>query len=66
MTATDEFVRSPNDFTDRITGDRSSGWPAEPGRYSTPHRREALGGRPFRDGTPPGPPPADEAVPPPL
>lgn len=29
-----------------------------------PHGREALGGRPFGDGTPPGPPPADEAVPP--
>jgi putative glutathione S-transferase len=28
------------------------------------HGREALGGRPFGDGTPPGPPPADEAVPP--
>jgi len=33
-----------------------SGWVA-------PHGREALGGRPFGDGTPPGPPPADEAVP---
>ncbi|MEM7275251.1 MAG: glutathione S-transferase C-terminal domain-containing protein [Actinomycetota bacterium] len=28
----------------------------------TPHGREALGGRPFGDGTPPGPPPAAEAV----
>ena len=28
-----------------------------------PHGREQLGGRPFGDGTPPGPPPADEAVP---
>jgi putative glutathione S-transferase len=27
-----------------------------------PHGREALGGRPFGDGTPPGPPPPDEAV----
>ena len=30
--------------------------------WTTPHGREALGGRPFGDGTPPGPPPADEAV----
>jgi glutathionyl-hydroquinone reductase len=29
---------------------------------TTPHGREALGGRPFGDGTPPGPPPADEAI----
>ncbi|WP_019876137.1 glutathione S-transferase family protein [Sporichthya polymorpha] len=29
-----------------------------------PHGREQLGGRPFGDGTPPGPPPADEQVPP--
>ncbi len=29
-----------------------------------PHGRETLGGRPFGDGTPPGPPPADEVVPP--
>ena len=28
-----------------------------------PHGREQLSGRPFGDGTPPGPPPADEAVP---
>jgi glutathionyl-hydroquinone reductase len=28
-----------------------------------PHGREALGGRPFGDGTPPGPPSAGEAVP---
>ena len=27
-----------------------------------PHGRDALGGRPFGDGTPPGPPPADEVV----
>ena len=27
-----------------------------------PHGREALGGRPFGDGTPPGPPPVDERV----
>nr|WP_284305972.1 glutathione S-transferase C-terminal domain-containing protein [Mobilicoccus caccae] len=29
----------------------------------TPHSREALGGRPFGDGTPPGPVPAGEEVP---
>ncbi len=34
-----------------------SGWLA-------PHHREELGGRPFGDGTPPGPPPAGERVPP--
>jgi glutathionyl-hydroquinone reductase len=33
-----------------------SGWTA-------PHGREQLGGRPFGDGTPPGPPPPDEVVP---
>ncbi|MGQ0845387.1 MAG: glutathione S-transferase family protein [Sporichthyaceae bacterium] len=31
--------------------------------WLTPHGREALGGRPFGDGTPPGPPLADEQVP---
>jgi putative glutathione S-transferase len=31
--------------------------------WLTPHGREALGGRPFGDGTPPGPPPTDEIVP---
>ena len=31
--------------------------------WLTPHGREALGGRPFGDGTPPGPPPPDEVVP---
>ncbi|MGH9089504.1 MAG: glutathione S-transferase family protein [Acidimicrobiales bacterium] len=31
--------------------------------WLTPHGREALGGRPFGDGTPPGPPPAGEVVP---
>jgi len=28
-----EWVRQGNRFTDRITADGSSGWPAEPGRY---------------------------------
>jgi putative glutathione S-transferase len=32
--------------------------------WLTPHHREQLGGRPFGDGTPPGPTPADEIVPP--
>jgi glutathionyl-hydroquinone reductase len=36
-------------------GPDRSGWQA-------PHGREALGGRPFGDGTPPGPTPASEAV----
>jgi putative glutathione S-transferase len=31
--------------------------------WLTPHGREKLGGRPFGDGTPPGPPPAGERVP---
>ncbi|MEV7098418.1 glutathione S-transferase C-terminal domain-containing protein [Amycolatopsis sp. NPDC051045] len=37
-------------------GPEVSGW-------LTPHHREQLGGRPFGDGTPPGPPPAGERVP---
>jgi glutathionyl-hydroquinone reductase len=32
--------------------------------WATPHGREALGGAPFGDGTPPGPVPAAERVPP--
>ena len=31
--------------------------------WLVPHGREALGGRPFGDGTPPGPPPPAEQVP---
>jgi putative glutathione S-transferase len=31
--------------------------------WVTPHGRQPLAGRPFGDGTPPGPPPAGEAVP---
>jgi len=31
--------------------------------WLAPHGREALGGRPFGDGTPPGPPPPGEQVP---
>ena len=34
--------------------------------WLTPHGREALGGRPFGDGTPPGPVRAGEEVPNPL
>ncbi|EAP98775.1 hypothetical protein JNB_01365 [Janibacter sp. HTCC2649] len=30
--------------------------------WATPHGRESLGGRPFGDGTPPGPPPEGERV----
>jgi len=39
--------------------------PAGPdlGGWLAPHGREALGGRPFGDGTPPGPPPPGEEVP---
>ncbi|MGV9340874.1 glutathione S-transferase family protein [Streptomyces sp. NPDC003688] len=33
--------------------------------WTTPHHRERLGGRPFGDGTPPGPVPPDERVGPP-
>ncbi|MGW4439559.1 glutathione S-transferase family protein [Streptomyces sp. NPDC004596] len=33
------------------------------GGWLTPHHRQELGGRPFGDGTPPGPPPPDEQVP---
>jgi putative glutathione S-transferase len=38
--------------------------PAGPdlGGWLLPHDRDALGGRPFGDGSPPGPPPADEGV----
>jgi glutathionyl-hydroquinone reductase len=36
----------------------------DPSGWLTPHGREELGGRPFGDGTPPGPPPAGERVPP--
>ncbi|GAA2080498.1 glutathione S-transferase family protein [Actinomadura alba] len=35
-----------------------------PGGWLTPHFREQLGGRPFGDGTPPGPPPLIDRVPP--
>jgi putative glutathione S-transferase len=35
----------------------------DPRGWLAPHGREALGGRPFGDGAPPGPPPAAEAVP---
>jgi putative glutathione S-transferase len=35
----------------------------DPSGWLTPHHREQLGGRPFGDGTPPGPPPDGERVP---
>ncbi len=35
----------------------------DPAGWAEPHGREALGGRPFGDGTPPGPPPEGERVP---
>jgi len=38
------------------SGPDLSGW-------ASPHGRESLGGRPFGDGTPPGPPPSGERVP---
>ncbi|HXV92783.1 MAG TPA: glutathione S-transferase C-terminal domain-containing protein [Pseudonocardia sp.] len=36
----------------------------DPRGWLTPHGRAELGGRPFGDGTPPGPPPEGERVPP--
>lgn len=36
----------------------------DPRGWLTPHGRESIGGRPFGDGTPPGPPPEAERVPP--
>ncbi len=36
----------------------------DPRGWLTPHGREELGGHPFGDGTPPGPPPEGERVPP--
>ncbi len=35
----------------------------DPTGWLTPHGRESMGGRPFGDGTPPGPPLPDEVVP---
>jgi glutathionyl-hydroquinone reductase len=36
----------------------------DPSNWLDPHNRAELGGRPFGDGTPPGPPPPGERVPP--
>ena len=36
----------------------------DPSGWLAPHDRQELGGRPFGDGTPPGPPPEAERVPP--
>jgi len=38
----------------------------DPSGWLTPHHRDELGGRPFGDGTPPGPPLEAERVPPPT
>ncbi len=38
----------------------------DPSGWLSPHHREELGGSPFGDGTPPGPPPAAERVPEPA
>lgn len=38
----------------------------DPAGWYTPHHRDRLGGSPFGDGTPPGPPPAGETVVAPL
>ncbi len=52
------FKRSKSHFADRITADGRDGWPVEAGRY------RLVGGRPFGDGTPPGPVRPGEEVPP--
>jgi glutathionyl-hydroquinone reductase len=51
-----EVHRSVNPTGIVPAGPDLSGW-------LTPHGRESLGGRPFGDGTPPGPPPSNEIVP---
>lgn len=59
------FKRSRSHFADRITADGRDGRPVEAGRHRLgPHHRERLGGRPFGDGTPPGPVRPGEEVPP--
>jgi glutathionyl-hydroquinone reductase len=52
-----EVHRSVNPTGIVPAGPDLSGW-------LTPHGREELGGRPFGDGTPPGPPPPSERIPP--
>ena len=51
-----DFDRAARDHVREMDGPDLSGW-------LTPHHREDLGGRPFGDGTPPGPPPEPERVP---
>jgi putative glutathione S-transferase len=60
-----DFVQTKQHYYRVHTGLNPSGIvPAGPdlSGWLTPHGREALGGRPFGDGTPPGPPPAAERV----
>jgi len=60
-----DFVQTKQHYYRVHTGLNPSGIvPAgpDPSGWLTPHGREALGGRPFGDGTPPGPPPAAERV----
>ena len=60
-----DFVQTKQHYYRVHTGLNPSGIvPAgpDPSGWLTPHGREALGGRPFGDGTPPGPPPEAERV----
>jgi glutathionyl-hydroquinone reductase len=60
-----DFVHIKRHYYEVHTGINPSGIvPAGPdlSGWLAPHGREALGGRPFGDGTPPGPPPAGEVV----
>jgi len=60
-----DFVQTKQHYYRVHTGLNPSGIvPAgpDPSGWLTPHGREALGGRPFGDGAPPGPPPAAERV----
>ena len=60
-----DFVQTKQHYYRVHTGLNPSGIvPAgpDPSGWLTPHGREALGGRPFGDGVPPGPPPAAERV----
>ena len=60
-----DFVQTKQHYYRVHTGLNPSGIvPAgpDPSGWLTPHGREALGGRPFGDGAPPGPPPEAERV----
>lgn len=63
----DERTRVSMTHFYRMLGQRlaSGGWIDLSG-WLTPHGRDSLGGRPFGDGTPPGPVRAGEEVPNPL